>query len=192
MANMKEAQMAKEELLDNIQKFVLCGRAMLDAMEQIAIQSAVFKVQSADEMPAETTPVKQPEPVNTEEPKTATMEEVRGLLAEKSRNGFRAEVKALLTAHGVEKLSEITDPAELGKLKAEAGTNGYHSENSRAYLRVTTLSKADFYARVKTNEAGQPVSVELCFGGNDGINAILRVLDFAKQVLSDQLSGENT
>ena len=120
MANMKEAQMAQEELLDNIQKFVLCGRAMLDAMEQIAIQSAVFKVQSADEMPAETTPVKQPEPVNTEEPKTATMEEVRGLLAEKSRNGFRAEVKALLTAHGVEKLSEITDPAELGKLKAEA------------------------------------------------------------------------
>ena len=120
MANMKEVQMAKDELLDNIQKFVLCGRAMLDAIEQIAIQSAVFKVQSADEMPAETTPVKQPEPVNTEEPKTATMEEVRGLLAEKSRNGFRAEVKALLTAHGVEKLSEITDPAELGKLKAEA------------------------------------------------------------------------
>ena len=77
-------------------------------------------------------------------------------------------------------------------LEVEAGTNGYHGENSRAYLRVTTLSKADFYARVKTNEAGQPVSVELCFGGNDGVNAILRVLDFAKQVLSDQLSGENT
>ena len=77
-------------------------------------------------------------------------------------------------------------------LEAEAGTNGYHGDNSRAYLRVTTLSKADFYARVKTNEAGQPVSVELCFGGNDGINAILKVLDFAKQVLSDQLSGENT
>ena len=77
-------------------------------------------------------------------------------------------------------------------LEAEAGTNGYHGENSRAYLRVTTLSKADFYARVKTNEAGQPVSVELCFGGNDGINAILKVLDFAKQAISDQLSGENT
>ena len=120
MANMKEAQMAKEELLDNIQKFVLCGRAMLDAIEQIAIQSAVFKVQSADEMPAETAPVKQPEPVKAEEPKTVTMEEVRGLLAEKSRSGFRAEVKALLTAHGVEKLSEITDPAELGKLLGEA------------------------------------------------------------------------
>ena len=124
MANMKEVQMAKDELLDNIQRFVLCGRAMLDAIEQIAVQSAVFKVQSAkeasDEAPAETAPVKQPEPVKAEEPKTATMEAVRGLLAEKSRSGFRAEVKALLTAHGVEKLSEITDPAELGKLKAEA------------------------------------------------------------------------
>ena len=120
MANMKEAQMAKEELLDNIQKFVLCGRAMLDAIEQIALQSAEFKVQSVKEAPAEPEPVKQSEPVNAEEPKTATMEDVRGLLAEKSRSGFRAEVKALLTAHGVEKLSEITDPAELGKLKAEA------------------------------------------------------------------------
>lgn len=122
MANMKEVQMAKDELLDNIQKFVLCGRAMLDAIEQIATQSAVFKEQSANETPAEPEPVKQTEPVETETEvrKTATMEEVRGLLAEKSRSGFRAEVKALLTAHGVEKLSEITDPAELGKLKAEA------------------------------------------------------------------------
>ena len=122
MANMKEAQMAKEELLDNIQKFVLCGRAMLDALEQIAIQSAVFKVQSADETPAEPELVKQTEPVktDTEEPKTATMEQVRGLLAEISRSGFRAEVKALLTAHGVEKLSEISDPAELGRLLGEA------------------------------------------------------------------------
>ena len=126
MANMKEAQMAKEELLDNIQKFVLCGRAMLDAIEQIAIQSAGFKVQSAkeasDEASAETAPATQTEPVKTESeaPQTATMEDVRGLLAEKSRSGFRTEVKALLTAHGVEKLSEITDPAELGRLKAEA------------------------------------------------------------------------
>ena len=122
MANMKEAQMAKEELLDNIQKFVLCGRAMLDAIEQIALQSAEFKVQSVKEAPAEPEPVKQAEPVKTEakDPRTATMEQVRGLLAEKSRSGFRAEVKALLTAHGVEKLSEITDPAELGRLLGEA------------------------------------------------------------------------
>ncbi len=126
MANMKEAQMAKEELLDNIQKFVLCGRAMLDALEQIAIQSEVYKVQSVKEAPAEPAPAKQTEPMKAEaeEPRTATMEQVRGLLAEKSRSGFRAEVKALLTAHGVEKLSEITDPAELGRLLGEAEAIG--------------------------------------------------------------------
>ena len=126
MAVMKELSFDKEELLDNVQKFVLCGRAMLDAIEEIANQSAMFKVQSANEpaaeAPSEPAPVKQTKTVKTETEaqKTATMEEVRGLLAEKSRSGFRAEVKALLTAHGVEKLSEITDPVELGKLKAEA------------------------------------------------------------------------
>ena len=126
MAVMKELSLDREELLDNVQKFVLCGRAMLDAIEEIANQSAMFKVQStnepAAEAPSEPAPVKQTETAKTETeaPKTATMEEVRGLLAEKSRSGFRAEVKALLTAHGVEKLSEITDPVELGKLKAEA------------------------------------------------------------------------
>ena len=51
---------------------------------------------------------------------TATLEQVRGVLAEKARNGFRAEVKALLTAHGAKQLSDITDPAELGALKKEA------------------------------------------------------------------------
>lgn len=53
-----------------------------------------------------------------------TKEEVRAVLADKSRSGFRAEVKALLTAHGAEKLSDITDPAELAALKAEAEVIG--------------------------------------------------------------------
>ena len=74
-------------------------------------------------------------------------------------------------------------------LEAEAGTNGYHSENSRAYLRVTTLSKADFYARVKTNEAGQPIAVEICFGGDDGVKTAQKALDFARDVLRDQIIG---
>ena len=43
MAVMKELSLDREELLDNVQKFVLCGRAMLDAMEQIAMQFAVIK-----------------------------------------------------------------------------------------------------------------------------------------------------
>lgn len=49
-----------------------------------------------------------------------TYEEVRAVLAEKSRVGFRSEVKALLTAHGVKQLSEITDPAIFAEILAEA------------------------------------------------------------------------
>ena len=135
MANVKEAQMAKDELLDNIQKFVLCGRTMLDAIEDLTnlyfctIPSKNEAVNAQAKEPAAESPAKTkaekhvseaPAPQQAEAPRTATMEEVRGLLAEKSRSGFRAEVKALLSAHGVEKLSDITDPAELGTLLGEA------------------------------------------------------------------------
>ena len=59
----------------------------------------------------------QPAPVPT---KVCTFEEARSILAEKARNGFRAEVKALLAKRGVEQLSDIKDPAELAALVAEA------------------------------------------------------------------------
>ena len=61
----------------------------------------------------------QPAPVPT---KVCTFEEARSILAEKARNGFRAEVKALLAKRGVEQLSDIKDPAELAALVAEAET----------------------------------------------------------------------
>lgn len=48
-----------------------------------------------------------------------TLEEVRAVLAEKSRAGHTAEVKALLTKHGADKLSDI-DPAEYPALLADA------------------------------------------------------------------------
>lgn len=61
------------------------------------------------------------EPVAAETPaKEYTFEEVRGILADKARAGFRAEIKALLTAHGVKQLSDITDPSVLATLAAEA------------------------------------------------------------------------
>ena len=133
MAKVKEAQMAKDELLDNIQKFILCGRAMLDAVEDLTnlyfctISSKNEAVKAQAKEPIAGAPAEPEEknkaleaPQQAEAPRTATMEEVRGLLAEKSRSGFRAEVKALLTAHGVEKLSEIAEPAELGQLLGEA------------------------------------------------------------------------
>jgi len=51
--------------------------------------------------------------------KPLTLEEVRAVLAEKSRAGHTAEVKELLNKHGADKLSEI-DPAEYPALLAEA------------------------------------------------------------------------
>lgn len=53
------------------------------------------------------------------EKKTLTLEEVRAVLAEKSRAGHTAEVRALLNKHGADKLSDI-DPAEYPVLLADA------------------------------------------------------------------------
>ena len=53
------------------------------------------------------------------EEKPLTLEEVREVLAEKSRSGHTEEVRALLNKHGADKLSEI-DPAEYAALLAEA------------------------------------------------------------------------
>ena len=52
--------------------------------------------------------------------KEYTYEEARAILAEKSRLGHRAEVKAILTKYGVKQLSDVTDPKLLATLVAEA------------------------------------------------------------------------
>ena len=76
------------------------------------------EVQTEPETPA-------PAPAAEETPvKVYTFEEVRGILSDKARSGFRAEVKALLTSHGVKQLSDITDPAVFAELVAEAEVLG--------------------------------------------------------------------
>ena len=81
------------------------------------------------EAPAKTqdAPAKAPAPMpeKKEAPaKVYTYEETRAILAEKSRTGFRAEVKAILTAHGVKQLSDVKDPEELAAIVAEAEVIG--------------------------------------------------------------------
>lgn len=70
---------------------------------------------------AKNTAKKDAKPAAKKEPdeKPLTLEEVRAVLAEKSRAGHTAEVKELLAKHGADKLSEI-DPAEYAALLAEA------------------------------------------------------------------------
>lgn len=57
------------------------------------------------------------------EPKTITLEQVRAVLAEKSRGGHTDEVRELLGKHGAAKLSEI-DPKEYPAILAEAARIG--------------------------------------------------------------------
>lgn len=72
------------------------------------------------------------EPVNTAQPeasvqipeqkpeeKTVTLEQVRAVLAEKSHDGFTAEVRGLLEKYGAPKLSQI-NPSKYAALLAEA------------------------------------------------------------------------
>ena len=57
-------------------------------------------------------------PASPPEPKL-TLEQVRAVLADKSRQGHTAEIRALLQKHGASKLSQI-DPAHYKALLAEA------------------------------------------------------------------------
>ena len=56
-------------------------------------------------------------------PMYVTLEQVRALLAEKSRDGYTAEVRALLEKHGAARLSDI-DPSEYPALLTEAEVLG--------------------------------------------------------------------
>ena len=69
----------------------------------------MFSTASADEVHAAATPAK---PV-------LTLEQVRAVLADKSRMGFTAEIRTLLQKYGAPKLSGI-DPTHYEALVAEA------------------------------------------------------------------------
>ncbi len=99
-------------------------RSLADSLQAVADAVA----QGGQEQPDQTTeekPAQKPEKKTAAkkeekaEPKPQTLERVRAALAEKSRAGHTAEVKALLIKHGADKLSDI-DPAEYPALLAEA------------------------------------------------------------------------
>ena len=54
-----------------------------------------------------------------EEKPQITLEQVRGVLAEKSRDGFTAEVREIIKHHGADRLSEV-DPSEYAAMITEA------------------------------------------------------------------------
>ena len=58
-----------------------------------------------------------------EEKKSVSLEDVRAVLAEKSRRGFTDEVKEIISKHGADRLSGI-DPSEYESLLSEAEVIG--------------------------------------------------------------------
>ena len=64
-------------------------------------------------------PEPQVEAPDREKPKQPTLQEVRGILADRASNGHREAVQALIQKHGAKKLSDI-DPAAYQSLIEEA------------------------------------------------------------------------
>ena len=105
-------------------------RSLADSLQAVADAAVQGGPEQPDQNPEEKsaqkpekkTAAKRAEP-STEAPapdaKLLTLEEVRAVLAEKSRAGHTAEVRALLLKHGADKLSEV-DPVEYPALLAEA------------------------------------------------------------------------
>ena len=89
-------------------------RSLADSLQ------AVAEAMAGNE-PVEASQTETPTQVPTQKPeeKTVSLEQVRAVLAEKSRDGFTAEVRSLLEKYGASKLSQI-DPSKYAAILAEA------------------------------------------------------------------------
>lgn len=93
---------------------------LIDGLRKLSRDAAVIAaLLESDEAQAQTTHDEAPAQEAQPE-KACTYEETRAVLAEKARTGFRAEVKAILTAHGLKQLSDVKDPRDYAAIMAEA------------------------------------------------------------------------
>lgn len=103
-------------LVDELKK---CGETLVGISEGLA---DMFSGEAEEKQLAKKAAPKKKAAVESkpesQEEKPLTLEDVRAVCADKSRKGFTAEVKAILTKHGADKLSEV-DPAEYKALLAE-------------------------------------------------------------------------
>ena len=99
MSKMKELSMAIEELRR-------CGESLIEVAGSL---KDMFSSDAAVE----------PQKANSPAPKPVPLEKVRAVLAEKSVQGKRKEVQALIIKYGAERLSDIA-PEHYASLLAEA------------------------------------------------------------------------
>lgn len=107
------------ELLDAIVNVITNVRNLADSLQVVADVLSEFKSAEVIEaqIPAKTTKPKK------EKEKVYTLEDVRGVLAQKSQNGLTAEVKGLIAKYGGSKLSDI-DPSKYAEIIKEAEVLG--------------------------------------------------------------------
>lgn len=101
------------ELADAVSELKRCGEILIGVSETLA---ELFSSAEPDQPTAE-------EKTKEPEAKPLTLEDVRAVLADKSRKGYTADIRALLRKHGAEKLSGV-DPAEYPALVREAEVLG--------------------------------------------------------------------
>ena len=101
------------ELLQLIEELNRCGNTLIDISEEL---KNLFSGSEEDSRKTEAK-TKTAEKASKEE-KPISLEDVRAVMADKSRKGYTAEVKALLTKRGVNKLSDI-NPKDYAALLAE-------------------------------------------------------------------------
>lgn len=100
-----------KELAEQIAELKSCGEILIGISDTL---TELFS--SAEEVKEEPKTMKEPKAsVPKEEQKTYSFEEVRAVLAAKSRDGHTDEVKAVISSFGVEKLSDI-DPSRYEEL----------------------------------------------------------------------------
>jgi hypothetical protein len=109
------------ELSAELDELKSCGEVLIrisDTLREM-FSTAVEEKPTKEPKKKETMAEETPKP----EKKALSLTDVRAVLAEKSRNGYTADVKALLLKFGADKLSDIK-PADYEALLAEAEVFG--------------------------------------------------------------------
>lgn len=111
MNKMKDLQMTLDQMIQ-------CGEGMIAATNAL---KEIFS--ETTEVRPETPEPKQSAKEPAAPKKEIKLTDIRGVLAEKSRAGFTAQVKELLTKYGTDKLSAV-DPKNYEALLADAEVLG--------------------------------------------------------------------
>ena len=90
-----------------------------------------------------------------------------------------------LNGQAVDTFSMVADEGD-ASFEVEVGTNGFKGEDSRVYLKLVNVGNSNFMARFVEDEHGKPVGIELAFDGEEAFAALMKVIDFAVNVICDQ------